>query len=51
MGDVYLVDFSLDKVSPESCLIAKSALGWLWHRRLAHVGMGNLSTLVTGDHI
>jgi hypothetical protein len=26
-------------------------LGWLWHRRLGHVGMRNLAKLVKGDHI
>jgi len=31
--------------------VAKSSLGWLWHRRLAHVGMRNLNKLLKGDHI
>ena len=31
--------------------MAKSSLGWLWHRRLAHVGMRNLNKLLEGDHI
>jgi hypothetical protein len=39
-GKVYLVDFSKEKVEPETCLVAKSDLGWLWHHRLAHVGRG-----------
>jgi hypothetical protein len=26
-------------------------MGWLWHRRLAHVGMKNLHKLLKGDHI
>ncbi|XP_040379865.1 uncharacterized protein LOC121054424 [Oryza brachyantha] len=50
-GDLYLVDFNNDRVNPESCLIAKSTLGWLWHRRLGHSGMRNLSTLLKGEHI
>jgi hypothetical protein len=33
------------KVDPKACLVAKSDLGWLWHRRLAHVGMRNLAKL------
>ncbi len=41
----------MDRVNPETCLIAKSSMGWLWHRRLAHVGMRNLATLLKGEHI
>jgi transposase InsO family protein len=26
-------------------------MGWLWHRRLAHVGMKNLHKLLKGDHV
>jgi transposase InsO family protein len=26
-------------------------MGWLWHRRLAHVGMKNLHNLLKGEHI
>jgi hypothetical protein len=26
-------------------------MGWLWHRRLAHVGMKNLQKLLKGEHI
>jgi hypothetical protein len=26
-------------------------MGWLWHRRLAHVGMKNLHKLIKGDHV
>jgi hypothetical protein len=26
-------------------------MGWLWHRRLAHVGMKNLHKLLKGDHL
>jgi hypothetical protein len=25
--------------------------GWLWHRRLAHVGMKNLHKLLKGEHV
>ncbi|BAH95146.1 Os11g0205200 [Oryza sativa Japonica Group] len=50
-GDLYLVDFDVDRVNPEACLIAKSSMGWLWHHRLAHVGMRNLATLLKGEHI
>ena len=50
-GKVYLVDFSKEKIEPKTCLVAKSDLGWLWHRRLAHVGMSNLTKLQKGGHI
>ena len=50
-GKLYLVDFTSDKASLETCLMAKSSMGWLWHRRLAHAGMRNLSKLLKGEHI
>nr|CAE03661.3 OSJNBa0042N22.2 [Oryza sativa Japonica Group]CAE76041.1 B1292H11.27 [Oryza sativa Japonica Group] len=50
-GDLYLVDFDVDRVNPEACLIAKSSMGWLWHHRLAHVGMRNLASLLKGEYI
>jgi len=49
-GDIYIVD-STKKAQPRTCLIAKSSKGWLWHRRLGHVGMRNLDKLIKGDHI
>jgi hypothetical protein len=48
---LYLVDFSQEMAQHDTCLVAKSSLGWLWHRRLAHVGMKNLNKLLKGDHI
>jgi hypothetical protein len=45
------VDFTKVKVDPKACLVAKSDLGWLWHRRLAHVGMRNLVKLQKHEHI
>nr|AAX95605.1 hypothetical protein [Oryza sativa Japonica Group]ABF97133.1 retrotransposon protein, putative, Ty1-copia subclass [Oryza sativa Japonica Group] len=50
-GMLYLVDFSSTKAKHETCLVAKSDMGWLWHRRLAHVGMRNLHKLLKHDHI
>ena len=41
-GHIYLVDFSAKKTSTMTCLFTKSSLGWLWHRRIAHIGMSNL---------
>jgi hypothetical protein len=32
-------------------LISKTSLGWLWHRRLARVGMKNLYKLLKGELI
>jgi hypothetical protein len=26
-------------------------MGWLWHHRLAHVGMKNLHKLLKGEHV
>jgi hypothetical protein len=48
---LYLVDFNKSKAKLETCLVAKSSIGWLWHRRLAHVGMRNLAKLLKDEHI
>jgi hypothetical protein len=48
-GQLYLVDFN--RAELDTCLIAKTNMGWLWHRRLAHVGMKNLHKLLKGEHI
>jgi len=50
-GKLYLVDFTSNRVNLETCLMAKSSMGWLWHRRLAHIGMRNLAKLQKGKHI
>jgi hypothetical protein len=50
-GQLYLVDFNDNNVELDTCLIAKTNMGWLWHRRLAHVGMKNLHKLLNGEHI
>jgi hypothetical protein len=50
-GRLYLVDFTSDKAQLDTCLLAKSSLSWLWHRRLAHVGMSNLNKLLKGERI
>jgi hypothetical protein len=42
---LYLVDFIPKKVELDKCLIAKTNMGWLWHRRLTHIGMTNLHKL------
>jgi transposase InsO family protein len=48
-GQLYLVDFN--RAELDTCLIAKTNMGWLWHRRLTHVGMKNLHKLLKGEHI
>jgi hypothetical protein len=48
-GQLYLVDFN--RAELDTFLIAKTNMGWLWHRRLAHVGMKNLHKLLKGEHI
>jgi hypothetical protein len=48
---LYLVDFSKENADLDACLIAKTNMGWLWHCRLAHVGMKNLHKLLKGDHV
>jgi transposase InsO family protein len=50
-GKLYLVDFSKEEVDLDACLIAKTSMDWLWHRRLAHVGMKNLHKLLKGEHV
>jgi len=41
-GNIYLVDFSSNDASLVTCLFTKNSLGWLWHRRIAHIGMSQL---------
>jgi transposase InsO family protein len=50
-GQLYLVVFNDNNAELDTCLIAKTNMGWLWHRRLAHVGMKNLHKLLKGEHI
>jgi hypothetical protein len=50
-GQLYLVDFNDNNVELDTCLIAKTNMGWLWHHWLAHVGMKNLHKLLKGEHI
>jgi hypothetical protein len=50
-GKLYLVDLIPEEVELDKCLIIKTNMGWLWHRRLAHVGMRNLHKLQKDGHI
>jgi hypothetical protein len=48
---LYVVDFLEKPTTAAICLIAKSDVGWLWHRGLAHVNMRALQNLYIGGHI
>jgi transposase InsO family protein len=48
---LYLVYFNDNNAELDTCLIAKTNMGWLWHHRLAHVGMKNLHKILKGKHI
>jgi hypothetical protein len=48
-GQLYLVDFNDNNAKLDTCLIAKTNMGWLWNLRLAHVGMKNLHKLLKGN--
>jgi hypothetical protein len=50
-GKIYLVDFNPEELELDKCLFIKTNMGWLWHRRLANVGMRNLHTLQKEGHI
>ena len=50
-NDLYVVDFSGKTTSGPMCLFEKADVGWLWHRRLAHVNMRTLQSLQKGGHI
>ena len=45
--NLYLVDFNASEARLSICLFTKSSMGWLWHRRLGHIGMKQLNTLVS----
>jgi transposase InsO family protein len=47
--NIYLVDFNASETQLSTCLLTKSNMGWLWHRRLGHVGMKQLNRLVKHD--
>ena len=47
--NLYLVDFTSEDANLKTCLFTKTTLGWLWHRRLAHVGMSSLKKLMKND--
>jgi hypothetical protein len=50
-NNLYLVDFSSEYANLWTCLFTKASLGWLWHRRLAHVGMSTLKKILKKDMV
>jgi transposase InsO family protein len=48
-NNLYLVDFSSNEANLNTCLFTKVSKGWLWHRRLVHVGMSTLKKLFKKD--
>ncbi|WVZ75656.1 LOW QUALITY PROTEIN: hypothetical protein U9M48_023691 [Paspalum notatum var. saurae] len=48
-NNLYLVDFNSKKANLQACLFSKNSMGWLWHRRLAHVGMSTLKKVMKKD--
>jgi hypothetical protein len=50
-GKLYLMNFIPEEVELDRWLIAETNMGWLWHRRLAHVGIRNLHKLEKDGHI
>jgi hypothetical protein len=47
--NLYLVDFNASEAQLSTCLFTKSSMGWLWHRRLSHVGIKQLNRLIKHD--
>jgi hypothetical protein len=50
-NNLYLVDFSSKDANLRTCLFTKVSLRWLWHRRLAHVGMSTLQKILKKDMV
>ena len=41
-GNIYLVDLSSNDANLVTYLFSKNSMGWLWHCRIAHIGMSQL---------
>jgi hypothetical protein len=50
-SNLYLVDFTSEDANLRTCLFTKASLGWLWHRKLAHVGMSTLKKVLKKDMV
>ena len=44
-----MVDFNVREAQLSTYLLTKPSMGWLWHRRLGHVGMKQLNRLIMHD--
>ena len=47
--NLYLVDFNASEAQLSTCLLTKSSMSWLWHKRLGHIGMKQLNKLIKHD--
>jgi hypothetical protein len=47
--NLYLIDFDASEAKLSTCLLTKYSMGWLWYRRLGHVGMKQLNKLAKHD--
>src|SRR6266542_4006811 len=47
--NIYLVDFTSKEAKLTTCLFTKFSQGWLWHRRLAHIGINQLKKVFKRD--
>jgi hypothetical protein len=45
------VDFSSEDANLRTCLFTKASFGWLWDRRLSHVGMSTLKKVLKKDMV
>jgi hypothetical protein len=50
-NNLYLVDFNSEDADLRTCFFTKASLGWLWHRRLAHVEMSTLKKVLKKDMV
>jgi hypothetical protein len=50
-NNLYVVDLSGKITTTAMCLFGKADVGWLWHRRLAHVNLRTLQNLHKEGHI
>ena len=48
---LYIVNFKEQPAAAPWCLMAKTGVGWLWHRLLGHVGMKLLNKLSKHDYV
>jgi hypothetical protein len=50
MDDESMV-FTSEDAYLRTCLFTKASVGWLWHRRIAHVGMSTLKKVLKKDMV